>query len=194
MKTLENVQVKTREGINCSSTTVKAILGTITLIVVGVLLPEFFHMIGGSGMGMKFLPMHIPVLIAGLLFGSISGVCTASGALFLNFFLTGMPTAEKLPFMFVELVTYGVVCGFLHKKKCNIYVSVIGGLVAGRLANAVALVVASNLIGLQVSGVASVWQSLLTGIPGIITQLIAIPVIVILVKKVAHLDKRNAEG
>ena len=33
------------------------------LIAVGILLPQVFHLAGGSAMGTLFLPMHLPVLL-----------------------------------------------------------------------------------------------------------------------------------
>ena len=50
----------------------------------GNLLPEVFHMIGGQAMGGMFLPMHLPVFVAGLLlgpfYGCAIGVITQSSA------------------------------------------------------------------------------------------------------------------
>ena len=43
------------------------------LIALGLLMPQVFHMIGGQQAGGMFLPMHIPVLMAGLLLGPAYG-------------------------------------------------------------------------------------------------------------------------
>ena len=43
------------------------------LIAVGILLPQVFHLAGGSAMGTLFLPMHLPVLLGGFLLGPLFG-------------------------------------------------------------------------------------------------------------------------
>ena len=35
------------------------------LIAVGILLPQVFHLIGGSSLGSILLPMHLPILLGG---------------------------------------------------------------------------------------------------------------------------------
>ena len=41
------------------------------LLSIGIVLPQVFHLTGGPTSGATFLPMHIPVLIAGLLLGPV---------------------------------------------------------------------------------------------------------------------------
>ena len=47
--------------------TKKMIYGGL-LTAVGLVLPQAFHVFG-QGVGMAFLPMHLPVMIAGILLG-----------------------------------------------------------------------------------------------------------------------------
>ena len=42
------------------------------LTAVGLVLPQAFHVFG-QGAGMAFLPMHLPVMIAGILLGPCYG-------------------------------------------------------------------------------------------------------------------------
>ena len=49
------------------------ITGTILLSGIGIALPRIFHILAGSSAGAIFLPMHIAVLIASLVFGALSG-------------------------------------------------------------------------------------------------------------------------
>ena len=48
---------------------------TSMLIAVGVLLPQVFHLIGGSAAGGIFLPMHISVIVTGFLIDIKCGRC-----------------------------------------------------------------------------------------------------------------------
>lgn len=50
--------------------TLKLCTGAL-LLAAGILLPQVFHMIGGQAMGGMFLPMHLPVFVAGLLLGAV---------------------------------------------------------------------------------------------------------------------------
>ena len=46
------------------------------LIAIGVILPQAFHIFGQSA-GQTFLPMHIPVILAGMLIGPLWGAGVA---------------------------------------------------------------------------------------------------------------------
>ena len=66
-------------------------------IALCVVLPMAFHMIQNAGE--HFLPMHIPVLLCGLICGWPYGLlCAIFGPLLSNL-LTGMPPAAYLPYM-----------------------------------------------------------------------------------------------
>lgn len=158
---------------------------TAFFVAVGILLPQVFHMLGGTGAGQTFLPMHIPVILAGILLGPVSGLAVGILCPVLSCFMTAMPPLAKLPFMALELVGYGVTAGLLMKKcRVNPYLGLILAMLAGRLLNALALFTAAKLFHLQVPAVASVWTAFLTGIPGILIQMILIPVIVMACKRV----------
>lgn len=153
-------------------------------IAVGVILPSIFHLIGGPASGGMFLPMHLPVLIAGLLLGPVAGGACGLVTPFLSFLATQMPSAAKLPFMTIELVTYAVVAGFLfQKKKYNLYLSLILAQVAGRLVNALCLWIAGGLLSIEVAPAASVLTAVITGLPGIVIQLILVPLFVLVLQR-----------
>ena len=81
------------------------------LIALGLLMPQVFHMIGGQQAGGMFLPMHIPVLMAGLLLGPAYGTAVGVVTPLLSFLISGMPPLAKLPFMVIELAAYGFASG-----------------------------------------------------------------------------------
>lgn len=154
------------------------------LLSFGLLLPQIFHFAGGPAAGGIFLPMHIPVLLAGLLFGSWYGAFTGVALPVLSALVTGMPPIAKLPFMAAELLAYGLIAGLLNRK--NIFFALPAAMVAGRLASAAALFVAGVLLRLDVPAVYTVGTAFLTGIPGIVIQLLLIPPLVPLLRRVMH--------
>ena len=85
------------------------------LIAIGIILPMVVHMSGINGA--IFLPMHIPVLISGLILGSSLGLIVGIISPTLNHIITGMPPIPILWIMLVELAVYGLVSGYLYRKS-----------------------------------------------------------------------------
>ena len=158
-----------------SSRKAKYIVGTTLLSVIGVALPRVFHVIAGASSGATFLPMHIAVLIAALTFGITSSTIVAGTSIVCSYLLTGMPTLARLPYMLIELVIYAVLLGIFN-KKFNSYISLIATIVLGRVLYAGVLFAAINVIGLLTYGI-SVIESIKVGMPGIIIQLVCVPII-----------------
>lgn len=163
----------------------KRLVASGLFAAVGILLPQVFHLIGGPAAGGMFLPMHIPVLLAGILLGPFYGAAVGMVSPVVSCLLTSMPSPVKLPFMLLELLAYGIISGLLSRRKLPVYVSLIGAQVAGRAVYALCLLVAAGLFQLDVPPVLSVWTALITGLPGIVIQLLLIPLIVIPLRKVA---------
>ena len=164
----------------------KYIVGTVLLSGIGVVLPRIFHILAGASAGATFLPMHIAVLIAALIFGGISSSIVAGSSIIFSYLLTGMPNLARLPYMLIELVIYAVLLSILN-KKFNSYISLIATIILGRVLYAGVLFVAINGLGLPTYGI-SVIDSIVTGLPGIAIQLICIPFIAKTIKKGIHLD------
>ncbi len=154
---------------------------------LGVLLPQVFHMFGAAA-GMTFLPMHIPVLMAGLTIGPVCGLITGVVSPVLSCLFTGMPAPLKLPFMVFELAAYGLFSGLFYKggrSLGRIYLSLASAQLAGRVVNALCTLAAVYLFHIEKISVLSVWTSVVTGVPGIVIQLVFIPPLVMAVQKVA---------
>lgn len=164
-----------------SNKMVKYAMGTILLSALGVALPRGFHLLAGSSAGATFLPMHICVLIAALTLGVVSATVVAGSSVAFSFILTGMPSAARLPYMLIELVIYALLLGILN-KKFNSYISLAVTIVLGRILYAGVLFMSVNVLGFSSYGI-SVIESVKLGIPGIILQLIFVPVIAKLAKK-----------
>lgn len=153
----------------------KYIIGTILLSGIGIALPRIFHLLAGSTAGATFLPMHICVLISALTFGILSSSIVAGSSIMFSYLLTGMPNLARLPYMFIELIIYAILLG-LFNKKFNSYISLICTIVLGRIIYSAVLFGAINILNLKTYGI-SVIESIKTGIPGIILQILFIPVI-----------------
>lgn len=157
------------------STKAKYIIGTGLLTGIGIALPRIFHVLAGQSAGATFLPMHIAVLLAALIFGGVSASIVGVSSVVCSYLLTGMPTLARLPYMAIELVIYSVLLGLLN-KKFNSYISLITTIILGRILYALVLFTAINGLGLQTYGI-SVIESIKTGLPGIAIQLICVPFI-----------------
>lgn len=153
---------------------------------LGILLPTVFHQFGMGGQ--IFLPMHIPVLLCGLIcgwkYGAIIGVMVPLISSF-----TGMPPLFPVGIaMMFELGTYGFVTGFVGRKT-NHFVALFLAMICGRavsgVANAVLMGIAGNAYGLKMF----LTGSFVTALPGIILQIILIPAIMVLLTKTHVLEK-----
>lgn len=165
----------------------KYIIGTILFSGLGIAIPRIFHLLIGSSAGVTFLPMHLMVLISALTFGMLSASIVAGSSVVFSYLLTGMPAIQRMPYMFIELVIYGLLLGLLNKKY-NAYISLIATLIIGRVLYAGVLYIAVNLLGFNGYGI-SVIQSVISGMPGIIMQLILVPFLAMLTKKGIKLDE-----
>jgi len=164
-------------------TTRKIVLGGLFL-ALAVLFPQIFHLIGGPATGKAFLPMHIPVMFAGFFAGPVVGVIAGMLSPVLSSLITAMPMPPMLYFMIFELGGYGFASGFLFRKlKLNVYVSLIIGMVFGRLVYGVAILTAVHVLKLNIPPSISVFGGVAAGIPGLILQIVFIPAVVYLVER-----------
>jgi len=161
-------------------------------VALGVVLPIAFHSIPNAGS--IFLPMHIPVLLCGLICGWPYGLACGILAPLLSSLLTSMPPMAYLPSMLCELAVYGLVAGLLiyliHTKiyLLDLYISLIGAMITGRLIAGVlkALIFNAGSYSMQ----AWISGSFVTALPGIIIQIVAIPIVVFMLEKAKLIDKR----
>lgn len=132
--------------------------------------------------GSMLLPMHIPVLLCGFLCGGGWGAAVGFTAPILRHVLFSMPPAPGCYSMALELAVYGLVVGVLYKKlgkdMKNIYISLICAMVAGRVVWGVAQMAIMGLSGGSFPLSAFVAGALTGAIPGIVLQLVLIPLLV----------------
>ncbi|MBU2700301.1 riboflavin transporter FmnP [Sporomusaceae bacterium BoRhaA] len=151
---------------------------TALFMALGVVLPITFHFVGA--MGAIFLPMHIPVLMAGLLLGGKSGMAVGVIAPALSSFFTGMPPViPVLPLMVIELALYGVVSGYLyHNRKISLFASLVGAMILGRLGTVAAIFLMVQLVHINIPPLGYLIGGITTGFPGILIQMVLIPLLV----------------
>jgi riboflavin transporter FmnP len=156
----------------------KDLVTASVLLALGVILPMIIHMTGINGA--VFLPMHIPVLISGLIVGSHLGLIIGILSPIINNLLTGMPPVPVLWTMLVELSLYGFMSGYLYKKvKMTLVPSLILSMIVGRIGGALAILLLGKGFGLAVKPIGMYVKGItLTSIPGILIQIIIIPIIV----------------
>lgn len=160
------------------------------LIALGLVLPQLFHSIPNAGS--IWAPMHIPVLLAGFVVGPVYGCIVGILTPILSSVITGMPPAAILPGMVVELAVYGLVTGLAYKlvkckKPVNVYVSLICGMLAGRVAGGLVKAFILNVGKYSLN--AWVTAYFVTALPGIVVHLIVVPVLVLALEK-AGLTKK----
>lgn len=138
------------------------------------------------GLGKNFLPMHIPVLLAGFILSLPYAIAVGVITPLLSSIITGMPPMfPVLPYMVFELAVYAVVANVLSKKmKLNTYLSLIMSMVAGRIVAGIVVWGMIVIFGAKLpSPTVFIISALTAGIPGIIIQLAFIPPMIILLKK-----------
>lgn len=161
-------------------------------LALGILLPQVFHVIPVANTGNIFLPMHIPVILCGYFVGAWYGALVGAICPLLSFLFTGMPNAARLPFMIVELMAYGIAAGLFYglliksNKTLRIYLTLILTMICGRVAYFLGLVVAVYILGMKELSVMAVVSAVVLGIPGIIIQIIIIPVIIFAIDKLLN--------
>ena len=175
-------------------TYVKKMVFTAACAALCIVLPMAFHMIPNAGT--IFLPMHIPVLLCGLICGWPFGlVCGVIGPAISS--LTGMPPVALLPSMMVECAAYGAVTGLMMKVVrtksivADLYISMITAMLLGRI---VAGLTKALIFAPGTSFFAWISTAVVAGLPGIIIQLVIMPAVVFALTKARLIPVRYPKG
>jgi len=170
-------------------TDIRSYVFTFVFVALAVLVPWVFHQYHLAGP--TYLPMHIFVLIAGLIFGWRTGLIVGVLTPLVSYSVSGMPVLTILPQIVVEISIYGLVAGLLREKlNMPVVWSLLGAMIAGRIALCLAVsaiyLVAGEIyspLGPESNPLIVVWSTFKQGWPGIIIQLALIPLIIWLVAK-----------
>jgi len=152
------------------------------LLATGVIFPFIFHQFGIAGR--IFLPMHIPVFLAGLILGPWAGLLVGALSPGLSAVMTGMPPAALAIPMTPELAVYGLISGLLFRgTRTSLYISLLGAMILGRLVWIPMAIFIAPLLGFEGRTLTVVLAALAVGWPGIVLQLLFVPPIVIRLRK-----------
>jgi predicted membrane protein len=157
----------------------KTALGGL-FVAMGVLVPIMFHAVG---LGKTFLPMHIPVILSGFYCGPARAMLVGFVTPLLSGVMTGMPPLFPTAwFMAFELATYGLISSLLYEKaRLGVIPSLLGAMFGGRIVYGLSAFLVFPFLGYDR---VPIWAPLVAAftesLPGVILQLVLIPVAVAL--------------
>ena len=184
--TLRNLPVRTK-------TAWKAVVSA-GIIVLAVVLPQIVHLAMGQPGGAKWLPMYLPVLLGGLLLGTRWALPVGLISPLVSYLVTSalgspMPAAERLPFMMVELAIFAAVSGLFSKKAAKNALWAVPAVIAAQIAGRAVFLGLVAVFQRYVSfNTAMIWSQLKAGYPGMLAQIVLVPVIVWLLGKLLLKD------
>lgn len=155
------------------------------MIAIGLIIPTIFH---AAGLGGKiFLPMHIPVLLGGFLLPPVYALLVGMVTPIISSLLTGMPPVFPMAIiMMFELGIYGLVASFFYRRlRIPLIVSLILSMIAGRVMAGLVVYILSLAFSIETLGnpIMFIKAGTILAIPGIIIQIILIPVLMYAINK-----------
>ena len=164
---------------------VKPVLAALFL-ALGMVLPMLTGQI--KEIGDSLLPMHLPVMICGLVCGYKYGAAIGLMLPFLRSLTFSMPPIyPNAVWMALELATYGLVIGFIYmklsKNRLSMYVALITAMIMGRVVWGVSKAVLLGLGGSSFSISAFIVGGFVDSLLGIVLQLIVVPPIAALINR-----------
>lgn len=170
-----------------NSKELKKLIYASLFLALGMVLPLLTAQV--KEIGDSLLPMHLAVMLCGLVSGAGYGAAVGFIMPFLRSVTFGMPPIyPNAVWMAFELATYGFVIGFLYskfgKKKLGwLYFSLVSAMLAGRVVWGIV-----KTLLLMSAGKAFTFETFIVGgfvdaLPGIILQLILIPIIMTIINK-----------
>ena len=150
-------------------------------ISLGVVIPIIFHKFG---LGMAFLPMFLPLVTCGFFVSPSYALITGFITPYISSFMTGMP--PLFPFAFIISLEGAAVAStaslLFNKFQKNLWISLFSALITQRIVLVLAIIALAPFFQLPEN-----WTSiavLTTGIPGVILQIVLVPVFVSKVRPV----------
>ncbi len=164
---------------------VKLILASLFLALC-IILPIITGQL--QQIGNVLCPMHLPVLLCGFFCGPVYAAAVGIIAPLLRFLIFGMPPIMPTGIsMCFELAAYGAVSGLLYKllpkKKIYIYISLIAAMISGRIVWGIARTVLYGMGKAPFGFSVFIAEGFLNAMPGIILQIILIPILVMALEK-----------
>jgi uncharacterized membrane protein len=167
-------------------TKLKKTAGSAMLLALGIVLPFLTGQI--PQIGNMLCPMHIPVLICGMLYGPFYGGAVGFILPLLRSMLFTMPPMYPAAVsMAFEMLTYGVIAGLmvkvLPKKASSLYASLITAMLSGRIVWAIVRMFITVFGGAPFTFAIFVADGFVNALPGIVLHIAIIPPIVLALRK-----------
>ncbi len=150
------------------------------IMALGLTLPMVFHAVG---LGSRFLPMLLPLLLNGFLSPLGWAVFTGAATPWVSALLTGMPPLYPpvAAVMSVEGAVLGSVAGLVYRTSGRrVWPALVAAILAGRLTSAGLSWTLANLFDLPAR--LSVAASMLQALPGVALQLAVVPLVLKVLK------------
>ena len=146
--------------------------------------------------GGMLLPMHLPVFLCGLICGWRYGAVVGFVAPLMRMALFGMPPLVAAVAMAFELAAYGGIAGFLYNRsrwQCVValYRALLAAMVGGRIVWAAVRVVMTGVASVPFTWQIFLTEALVNAIPGIILQLVFIPVLMVALDRTGMVRTRS---
>jgi uncharacterized membrane protein len=156
---------------------IKRLVLSAMLLAVGVVLPMLTSQI--KEIGDTLLPMHIPVLLCGFICSWKYGGAVGLILPFIRSLIFSMPPLyPNAVWMALELMTYGIVAGLVYSQTRKKYMSLIVAMLSGRIVWGIAKAVLLGVAGKSFTISAFITGGFVDAIPGIVIQLVLIPLII----------------
>ena len=150
-------------------------------LAMALAMPMLFHL---AGLGKVFLPMLLPILLAGFVLSWRLAALTGFLAPILSSLLTGMPPLAPpiAPMMMLELAVLGMVPALMYRKwRLGLWPALICGILACRIVNFVLHVILAEFF--NIPGITWGLVTLIFGTPGIILQIVTVPIVIPLLER-----------
>jgi hypothetical protein len=154
--------------------TLRSIIISAMMTALAVVLPMAFHAVG---LGSKFLPMLLPLLLNGFLSPWPWAVLSAIVAPWISAGLTGMPPVYPPVALVMSCecaVLAGVASVLYRTGKRRVWPALLAAIVLSRVVDFLLLWMFASQFHLP--GVLAAAAALIEGLPGVILQLILIPI------------------
>ncbi len=166
-------------------------------LAIGLILPLFTGQI--PQIGRMLLPMHIPILLCGIVCGWQYGLTIGFILPFIRFMIFGMPPIFPVGIaMAFELAIYGLVIGLIYQKLpkriSNTYISLGVSMIVGRIVWGILMVILMGMSNNAFTWTLFISGAFLNAVPGIILQLVLIPTIVIALQRAKVLKQNESEN
>ncbi len=137
---------------------------------LGIVVPILFHAVG---LGRVFLPMHLPVLAAGMLLRPRIALSVGILTPWASMLLTGMPPFPLVILLSLELAALAGTASILLAVRLPWLVALPAAIMIRCLLTWLLTSLFGGALGLPLQ--AAGWAAVLSGLPGILLQIVCVP-------------------